>query len=71
MQITIDSHTLYKFCLQLINFRDPTVCRHYVILSLLSMLEENKIPISIELVKAVSENSAGDEEAKEILSKLV
>lgn len=60
---------LLKEVRHMVNFPFAQICRHSVALNILSIMEKNGYVLPPELVKAVSESSAGDTKALEILEK--
>ena len=62
----ISESAIYKMVADLLRFPRPVVCKHYICLNLLSMLEENGSSLDKNLVNAVVEGN--DEVSLRLLS---
>ena len=58
---------LYKLIEKMVRFPNATVCRHYVCLEILNVLESNGEELDINLVNAILDGSNGDKEVLKIL----
>lgn len=69
--ISIDSNDIYKLVLATIKFPNSQICKHFVALDLLSLLQSKGVSLDEELVDAISKNSEGDCKAIKILNKII
>lgn len=68
---TMIEKDIYYMIVGLLKFPFPQVCRHFVALELLSLLEKNGYEVSEELAKYISKASECDYEAIEMITNQI
>lgn len=71
LEVDIMEDKIYKLILKFLKLNQPKVPRHSIVMDLLDVLESSGECVSLELIKAVSDGTEGDEKSKKIIKKIL